>query len=66
MIQATRKNNLTIQVQSRNHAHVLLSDVGEAQGGHDLGMTPHELLEAALGACTSMTVQMYATRKGWP
>lgn len=66
MIQATRKNNLTIQVQSRNHSHVLLSDVGVDQGGDDLGMSPHELLESALGACTSMTVQMYAMRKGWP
>lgn len=64
MVQATRKNKFTIRIDSRNHH--LLSDVGADLGGDDLGMTPHELLEVALAACTSMTVQMYANRKGWP
>ncbi len=47
-------------------AHRMLADEPEAYGGSDLGMSPYGFVSAGLGACTSMTIRMYARRKGWP
>jgi uncharacterized OsmC-like protein len=46
--------------------HRLVADEPEGAGGADKGPNPYELLLASLGACTSMTLQLYAKRKGWP
>jgi len=46
-------------------SHTLISDEPERLGGDNLGPNPFDLVGAALAACTSMTIRMYAERKGW-
>ena len=46
--------------------HITVADEPTSFGGTDAGFTPYDLVLAGLGACTSMTISMYARRKGWP
>ncbi|MCR5881014.1 OsmC family protein [Phenylobacterium sp. J367] len=63
-VQETRRGQF--QVEVRTGEACFLADEPEAVGGLGSGPTPYELLASALGACTAMTVRMYAGRKGWP
>ncbi|MGD2269531.1 MAG: bifunctional alpha/beta hydrolase/OsmC family protein, partial [Desulfobacterales bacterium] len=50
----------------RVNGHNLVADEPKAAGGTNMGPTPYDYLAAGLGACTSMTLRMYADRKKWP
>ncbi len=50
-------------ISMRNHT--IYADVDATNGGKDTAPNPHEILLAAVGACTSMTLQMFAKRKAW-
>jgi putative redox protein len=47
-------------------SHTFYADEPVDAGGDNAGPNPYELLLAALGACTSMTLLLYTRRKGWP
>lgn len=64
MMQVKKLNNFSVEIT--NLRHTIISDAAKGAGGNDDGPDPHELLEASLGACTSITVMMYARRKNWP
>ncbi|MEM1005959.1 MAG: OsmC family protein, partial [Pseudomonadota bacterium] len=52
-----------IQAGPRHH---VVADEPASYGGTDRGMSPYGFVSAGLGACTSMTIRMYARRKQWP
>lgn len=43
----------------------IIADEPQSQGGGDTGLSPNELLAAALATCTNVTLRMYAARKSW-
>jgi putative redox protein len=54
------------KVDVRAGHHRFASDEPEKIGGKDAGPAPFQLLLAALGSCTAITLRMYAKRKDWP
>ena len=53
----------TTEIQAGEHS--MVADEPVVHGGNDFGPSPYELLNASLGACTAMTLMMYARRKKW-
>jgi putative redox protein len=64
LVQETGDGRFTQRIAAGKHA--LRADEPEDYGGNDSAPTPYDLLLAGLGACTSMTLRMYAARKRWP
>ncbi|HPE59281.1 MAG TPA: OsmC family protein [Thiolinea sp.] len=60
------RNETGYTCDMRTGVHELVADEPVPLGGEDLGPAPYQLLKAALGACTAMTLRMYADRKKWP
>ena len=64
VVEETGRSRLQQLIMSGPHR--LLADEPVDAGGAGTGPNPYDLLLAALGACTSMTIRLYAERKGWP
>ena len=62
-VTVSQRDRYTSTVYARTHEFT--SDEPAEQGGADRGPSPWELLLAGMGSCTTITVQMYAERKGW-
>jgi len=63
-IRATGHGAYQVEVRARDAKFIV--DEPAAVGGLGSGPTPYDLLGSALGACTAMTIRLYAEKKGWP
>ena len=62
----TVRTGKSLYTEISANGHTLVADEPENLGGTDTGPNPYDYLVGALGACTAMTLRMYADRKGWP
>lgn len=65
-VHVSERGSGAYSVAIRAGRHTWVGDEPEAVGGDDAGPDPYQMLNAALGACTAMTLRMYANRKQWP
>ena len=65
IIRETHQGKYQVEAKTGSGA-ALLIDEPVAAGGLGSGPNPYNLLSAAVGACTTMTIRLYADRKGWP
>jgi uncharacterized OsmC-like protein/alpha/beta superfamily hydrolase len=65
-VEAVETGRGKFQLQLRTGRHQLFADEPSDFGGLDSGPSPFQLLSAALASCMTMTVRLYADRKGWP
>lgn len=66
MAHVTVRSAEGLQQEIETGPHRLVADEPRTAGGGDAGPDPYALLMASLGACTSMTLRLYAGRKNWP
>lgn len=65
-VELTRDKNHELAQTVVTGRHTLTADATLAEGGDDAGPSPHDLYDAALGACKAITVMWYARKKGIP
>ena len=65
-LSVVRDRSAIMRHDIRIGAHSISTDLSIAEGGEDLGVTPHDLYDAALGACKALTMMVYAKRKAMP
>ena len=53
------------KTEIKSGTNSIIADEPKEAGGKDLGFAPRDLLASSLGACTAITLRMYANRKGW-
>ena len=64
LVTVSTGKTFTTRIQTGRHHFI--ADEPVEKGGNDKGPNPYDLLLSALGACTSITLRMYASRKEWP